>query len=203
MQCKIITKLTFDTKLHERYGAPQDIYVEYDLFPNKNRIEVSFNIFGKRTTRLPESLYVSFEPNRFNNTKNHWELDILGSWVGVDEVGQGTTNALQRGVWRGARYLQKPTDKFESASLVVESLDAGMCMPIVPGLGNLGNVSPMGENHPIPVPSPLTNVNGVAFSLMQNLMPISGFNQWYPFGVGKHYQKQDENSLFRFAVQVE
>ena len=54
---------------------------------------------------------------------------------------------------------------------------------------------------------------GVALQLHNNRMGISGFAQWYPFGIkgdggaqskkkggGGPYQKADENMLFRFKI---
>lgn len=49
-------------------------------------------------------------------------------------------------------------------------------------------------------PFALNQIAGMAFNLYNNLMPISGFAQWYPFGVGEWYQKQDEISTFRFLL---
>ena len=45
-------------------------------------------------------------------------------------------------------------------------------------------------------------VGGMAFQLHSNRMGISGFAQWYPFGIkGKGtYQEDDENILYRFSV---
>lgn len=51
-----------------------------------------------------------------------------------------------------------------------------------------------------PTPFSLDQVAGMAWCLYNNLMPISGFAQWYPFGTGDWYQKQDEASTFRFVL---
>ena len=130
-------------------------------------------------------------------------MDVLGEWVLPEEVlGVGTTNQLQRGVWRGARYTS--ANGSAGTGLSVDSLDAGMACPIVPSLGShvLGNSTPMGEGNPqVAVLTP-DLVSGMAFSLQHNLMPISGFAQWYPFGVGSQYQQQDEASLFRFELRA-
>jgi hypothetical protein len=130
---------------------------------------------------------------------------VLGSWVRADEVGQGTTNPYQRGVWSGVRYS---ADNGSSADmgLFVDTLDAGMVCPIVSQniagpLALLGDMTPMGEGAPWTSLTP-ANVSGAAVSLYQNLMPISGFAQWYPFGVGSRYNGVDEASVFRFTVTV-
>jgi hypothetical protein len=136
------------------------------------------------------------------------------------EVGAGTTNQWQHAVWSGARYVshqvvdtgassasasasasETKTATIGSATgLVVESLDAALACPIVQGAGLLGDSSPVGEGLP-ETPHPTGSISGMAFNLYNNLMPISGFNQWYPFGVGEFYQQNDTASLFRFKIQ--
>ena len=35
-----------------------------------------------------------------------------------------------------------------------------------------------------------------------NLFTISGYPQWYPFGIaGSNYQEADETTLFRFSIE--
>ena len=51
-----------------------------------------------------------------------------------------------------------------------------------------------------PEPFSLDQVAGMAWNLYNNLMPISGFAQWYPFGVGDWYQERDAASTFRFVL---
>lgn len=128
---------------------------------------------------------------------------MLGEWVKPSEViGVGTINQLQRAIWSGVRYTTN--EGLGTKGLTINSLDAALACPIVPSIGGhiLGNSTPMGEGNPqVPV---LTAdlVSGIAFSLQQNLMPISGFAQWYPFGTGSYYQQRDEASLFRFELHV-
>ena len=76
-----------------------------------------------------------------------------------------------------------------------------MACPVVPSLGLLGDSTPIGEGNKQAAVLGPELVEGVAFSLQQNLMPISGFAQWYPFGVGAAYQAQDEAALFRFELR--
>ena len=46
-------------------------------------------------------------------------------------------------------------------------------------------------------------LDGMAINLHQNFFGISGFPQWFPFGVGDRYQKDDEHLQFRFAIAEE
>lgn len=107
-------------------------------------------------------------------------------------------NDTKRGAWSGVRYTSK-NGQSPTGGIRIESLDAAMACPIMDGNPNiLGGSTPMGENtQPAHI---ALNVTGMALSLVHNLMPISGFPQWYPFGVGSAYQKQDEASKFRFVV---
>ena len=53
-------------------------------------------------------------------------------------------------------------------------------------------------------PPPLTDamIDGMGISMLANRFTISGFPQWYPFGVpGVNYQVQDETMQFRFALE--
>ena len=200
--CAVVAHLKFDAELHQKYGAPLSIYVEYTLRGTGSlSVDARVTAMNKSVTRLPESLTIKFGVPMPGIGSQY---DVLGEWVGPEEVGAGTTNVLQRGIGRGVRF--GPLGDAEGQKLghrwmVITSLDAGLAMPIVPGLDLLGDVSPMGEGT---VPrAPLTGVTGTAFSLVQNLMPISGFPQWYPFGVGDSAQQGDENMVFRFSLSFD
>jgi hypothetical protein len=143
-------------------------------------VEVRLTWFNKSTTRLPESLMLGFSsrpaPHKREKVAENsagstaammdWALDVLGEWVHPHEVsGVGTTNQLQRGVWKGVKYMPiatstKGSRRASSATaaaaaatgawteLLVETLDAGMACLIVPSLGLLGNSTPIGEGVP-------------------------------------------------------
>ena len=45
-------------------------------------------------------------------------------------------------------------------------------------------------------------IDGLGINLHANLFTISGYPQWYPFGVvGVNYQEADETTQFRFSVE--
>lgn len=44
-------------------------------------------------------------------------------------------------------------------------------------------------------------IDGMGVNLHSNRFTISGFPQWYPFGVGDRYQKQDDTTQFRFVIE--
>lgn len=200
--CSIIVKFGFPLALHAKYGAPTSVTLELSVKPTEASIDARLTWFNKTTTRLPESLMLSFRDQGM--VGYGWAYDVLGSWVRADSVAQGTTNPYQRGVWQGIRYSDL-NGTASDTGLFIDTLDAGMVCPIVrpnqTGLDLLGDATPIGEGTPWALLSP-HNVSGTAVSLLQNLMPISGFAQWYPFGVGEHYNQADQNSAFRFKLTV-
>ena len=135
-----------------------------------------------------------------HNRAFSWALDVLGQFVLPTEVGTGCTNQYQRGVWSGMRYSADGGND-PHRGLMIETLDAGLACPILPGSGMLGDSSPMGEGVADARALRDEDIAGISMSLVQNLMPISGFAQWYPFGTGDTYQKQDEASRFRFVMR--
>jgi hypothetical protein len=53
-------------------------------------------------------------------------------------------------------------------------------------------------------PQQLTDamIDGMGINMLANRFTISGFPQWYPFGVpGVNYQQQDETMQFRFSIE--
>jgi len=164
--CHVVTRSEFNSSLHTKYGAPLTIYFEHVIL--QDRVKSTLQWFNKSTTRLPESLVLSFRPDCTN--ERVWESDVLGSFVRTDEVAIfGTTNPYQRAVWSGVRLGIS-----ENQHLYVESLDAALACPILDhDKSILGGSTPMGEGT-----SPqhvALNVTGMAYSLYQNLMPISGY----------------------------
>ena len=191
--CRVVTHATFPTTLRSKYGAPSDVYMEHIITPTA--VSTTLSWFGKTATRLPESFMLSFAPSLLGH---EWQMDILGEWVGPTEVGNGSENFYNRGINSGVRYVNVTGGVPQGVAIGV--VDAAMACPIVKGLGLLGDSSPMSESNPEPPAN--VSVAGMAVSLLHNLMPISGYNQWYPFGVGEYYQSEDESSAFRFTVSL-
>jgi hypothetical protein len=45
-------------------------------------------------------------------------------------------------------------------------------------------------------------IDGLSISMYANLFTISGYPQWYPFGVvGSNYQEEDATTKFRFSIE--
>ena len=101
--------------------------------------------------------------------------------------------------------------------LWISSLDAGMACPMLNKAASsmLTSETAMQQScfeYDIPVLTNMTKVmnqqqvedsmiEGIGINLHNNRQGISGFPEWYPFGVGKRYQKQDETAQFRFVIE--
>lgn len=213
-QCRIVAELATDSEAHYKYGAPSSAWLEMLLDPSAGTLEATFQFRGKKATRLAESMVVSFVPSPESRSEQHWSMDILGEWVRPDEVVQGG-NYYSHAVNTGIKYAANSSANQDSTSgvdggagLLIETLDAGMAMPMATPVGatndplQLGGSNPMGEGFPsTPIMTPARQT-GMAISLYQNLMPISGFAQWSPFGTGDFYQRQDESMSFRFKLSA-
>lgn len=98
--CVVVAQASFDPHLHDKYGAMTDVFVEYTLYASgTNTISVDMSWFDKRTTRLPESVMLSFRPtasSAFSDETYGWAIDVLGSWVSTEDVSVfGSSNPYQ------------------------------------------------------------------------------------------------------------
>ena len=200
--CQVVTRAVFDAHLHIDSGAPLVVWTRYTLTPAARAVSVELLWENKTTTRLPESFMLNFRPKA--TAEHGWGMDIMGEWSQPNETAAGTTNQWQKAVWRGVRY-SAGQGLTEADGLAIDSYDAAMVCPIVSSASPvaaqlLGGSTPLGEGISS-TPMLLEHVEGMAFNLFNNMMPISGFAQWYPFGTGDWYQQRDEASLFRFLLR--
>ena len=142
-------------------------------------------------------MMISNQP-AISDSEWHWEMDVLSEWVRPEEVGEGG-NQFQHAINSGVRFMS-PVDPGTGAShgLLIESLDAALACPMSTDPKLLGDSTPIGEG--TPAYDAQRAFSGMAINLYNNLMPISGFAQWYPFGVGDFYQEADESMSFRFRL---
>ena len=145
-------------------------------------------------------------------------------------------------VWKGVKYTAD--DGNSSVGLHLDSLDAAMACPLIfmrddqgrPGARPPGAKASKtaernldgsgwtcdngwgGDNTDAPLARNATpgsrGVGGMSIQLHSNRMGISGFADWYPFGIKcsdfeckflkkGYYQEEDENILYRFVVREE
>ena len=115
-------------------------------------------------------------------------------------------------LWGGIKYSPVlPSAALSTPGLWIGSLDAAMACPVLnkvaqstltPELSFQRNCFDYRTVAAGPDPQ-LTDamIDGLGINLYNNRMGISGFAQWYPFGVGNRYQKQDETAQFRFMIK--
>ena len=66
--CRIVAVLATDPQAHSKYGAPSSGWLE--MIISSKSVEATFQFRGKQTTRLAESMVVSFKPATV--PEHHW-----------------------------------------------------------------------------------------------------------------------------------
>ena len=204
--CRAVLELGFDESLHRKYGAPSSVTAEYVIDPVAKRLNVSLTWRNKTATRMQESLAVYHRP--FARAGHRWEMDVLGEWTSPANVtsgGQQYAHAL----WTGVRYT---TAGAAPRGLWLGTADAAMACPVLNQVADSA-LTPEDSllnacKQDIPQASGqqqrITDamLDGLGITLHANLFTISGYPQWYPFGVaGANYQEEDETTMFRFTIE--
>jgi hypothetical protein len=214
--CHGVVEIGWNDTMHEEYGAPARATVVYEVDPLIKRVNVSFTWHNKTSTRLQEAMTVFHRPAPRKDYR--WEMDKLGEWVPSSNVTEGGMQ-YQHAIWSGIRYThameaEAATMTTSTPTLFVGTLDAGCVCPV---LNNVADSSLTPEStlaaacfkYHIPsstdpgVDQQLNDsmIAGMGFNLHANLFTISGFPQWYPFGIGARYQVQDATEQFRFVIE--
>lgn len=113
------------------FGAPRRLTLEYTLLDD--RLEILLQWFEKPASRLPEALWISFQP--LAASQEGWRLEKIGQPIDPRDV-----------VSRGARTLhaidQHLTYTSGARGFELESLDAVLVAPGQPSLLNFHNQLP-------------------------------------------------------------
>ena len=216
--CSVVLELAFNESLHTEYGAPTSVTAVYDIDPVRNRLNVSLTWRNKTATRMQESLMVFHRP--FARAGHRWEMDKLGEWVSPANV-TGGGEQYQHALWTGIRY----TTSVEGSTVAprglwIGSIDAAMACPVLntvadPALTPENSLlkSCFKQNIRDKTPAPSLHggqqqrvtdamIDGVGINMYANLFTISGYPQWYPFGiVGANFQEEDATTQFRFSIE--
>ena len=220
--CRVVLELGFNHSLHTDFGAPLTVTAEYSVDPEGKRINVSLIWHNKSATRLQEAMTVFNRPAAPSVARRHsgaaaspyrWELDKLGSWVSPSNITTGGEQ-YQHAVWSGIRYTTVNGTNGTNAGLWISTLDAGLVCPVLNTVANANLTEEVAlekacfdyydvrklSGHGT---SPLSDamIDGVGINLHANRFTISGYPQWFPFGIGERYQSQDENVQFRFVIE--
>ena len=210
--CSVVLELGFDESLHREYGAPLSVTAEYTIDPVAKRLNVSLTWRNKTATRMQESIAVFHRP--LARAGHRWEMDVLGEWTSPANVTSGGEQ-YQHAVWTGVRYSmgERAATGAAPQGLWLGTSDAAMACPVLntvadsaltPESSLLNACFKQDIRQRSGQQQRLTDamIDGVGISMYANLFTISGYPQWYPFGiVGSNYQEADETTLFRFSIE--
>ncbi len=156
---KLHARLQIEDEASRRAGLvawPQDIHLEISLPKADPRVEVQLSWFNKQANRLPEALWLTFQPNA--PEARNWSLDKVGSSVSpLDVVPRG--NRHMHALLSGLSYQDA------SGSLRIDTLDAPLIV--------LGEKSPLAFSNDQPDIS-----QGIHFCLFNNAWGTN-YVQWF------------------------
>ncbi|MBV8515196.1 MAG: DUF5054 domain-containing protein [Acidobacteria bacterium] len=116
--CRIVTQLGIsDAKAADNSiaGWPEKIYAELRFPDDEARVELNLSWFGKKANRLPEALWLTFQPN--TNETRSWMLSKADRPVSPFDVVPGG-NRHMHAIWDGLHF------KDSQGTLAINSLDA-------------------------------------------------------------------------------
>ena len=193
-------ELRFPSALHSSYGAPASGTLEYSFNLSSPRIQMRFDLYNKTSTRLPEAMFVSFDPPEIptpramgdgDANRSLWEMDVLGTWISPSEVADGAAKGLHA-IETGVRFspgspselASDPSGAAPKRRLKIQSADAALV--------RWGTPAPF----PTPMLTPVDTAEGASFVLWDNLYNTN-YVLWWPF------MTQYEDIVFRFAIALE
>jgi hypothetical protein len=115
---RIVARLKIDDAAAQKLGKvawPRDMYLELALPDAEPLVEMNFSWFGKVSNRMPEALWLSFQP--LTSDPRGWLLDKSGASVSPFDVVTGGNRAMHA-VLGGVRY------NGPEGALAIETLDA-------------------------------------------------------------------------------
>jgi hypothetical protein len=115
---RIVAQMKIDDAAAEKSGTvawPQKLYLELTLPDAEPAVEIGFSWFGKAANRMPEALWLTFQP--MASDPRGWLLDKAGSYVSPFDVVTGGNRAMHA-LLGGLRY------KGPEGVLAIETLDA-------------------------------------------------------------------------------
>jgi hypothetical protein len=115
---RILAQLTIDDAPADKAGRvawPKKMYLELVLPDAEPIVDIAFSWFGKAANRMPEALWLSFQPSAAD--PRGWLLDKSGGAISPLDVVTGGNRAMHA-VLGGLRY------KGPEGALTIETLDA-------------------------------------------------------------------------------
>ena len=153
---EVLCAVTFDSRAHIDYGAPAQAFLHYTFPDYSPSIRLTLQWFKKTATRLPEALWLTFQP--LAPTPEGWHVEKMGRWISPLEV-----------VSRGGRKLHAVAGEVryrdDARHISIRSLDAPLLAPGQPALMQFDNQLP-------------DLAGGMHFNLFNNQW-TTNFPQWY------------------------
>ncbi len=171
---RVLLDLAMPEECSTVYGCPRRLTTELLLPHAEPAICLTVQWFDKPASRLPEALWLSFNPPVPEDAD--WRLEKMGQWISplaVVRNGNRRLHAVGVGVaWQGARGGSGGVPP----RLAIETLDAPLVAPGEPSLLNFTNRQP-----------PLRG--GMHFNLYNNIWGTN-FPMWY-----------EDDARFRFILR--
>jgi Domain of unknown function (DUF5054) len=152
----VVAKLLMPTTIVRKFGAPRELWLTLIGQDEEPALSIDLQWFGKQATRLPEAMWLSFQP-KLAEPKG-WKLDKLGQYIAPDEAVSGGGRHLHA-VWSGIRY------QGSDGQLEIQALDAPL---VAPGRRTLLHCDK----------KPIRLAGGMHFNLYNNLYGTN-FAMWY------------------------
>ncbi len=151
-----LVELKLAKEASEKYGAPEQVFVEIKLPDDKPIIDIDLQWFEKPANRLPEAAWFTFNP--MTSVNGEWLMDKMGARISPLNVIKNGNRKLHA-VESGINYSD------QQGKLAIETLDAALVAPGEPSLLNFNNRQP-----------PMKN--GMHFNLLNNVWGTN-FPMWY------------------------
>ncbi|MEZ4637949.1 MAG: DUF5054 domain-containing protein [Caldilineaceae bacterium] len=147
----VLAQLSLPPDSTQQFGAPAAAWIRYVFAADAPRVDVTVHWFDKPANRLPEALWLTFNPSV--DTPDAWQMSKLGRWISPLDV-----------VDRGNHELHA-VDTVRNGMLHIETWDAALMSPGAPKLLNFQNKNPDLRG-------------GVHFNLYNNVWGTN-FPMWY------------------------
>ncbi|CAF0841915.1 unnamed protein product [Adineta ricciae] len=119
-----LVQLTFPQDIIDKYGGSRAVWINY-TFPADSPMSISVELqwFNKTATRLPESLWIEFNPilPLVSKTCNQWKIDVLGYDVDPSNIVDYGSKRLHAIGHDGVRFYE---DQSEQLVFTLYSYDA-------------------------------------------------------------------------------
>jgi hypothetical protein len=175
-----LIEYTFPNEIIEEYGGSKSIWVNY-TFPidsSASIILIELQWFNKTATRLPESIWIEFNPILpvNSNTCNQWKIDVLGYDVDPSQIVNYGARRMHAVGNNGIRFYDQTTER---PVFSLHSFDA----PVI-SIGSPDYLLYFDNS----MPDCQGNKNGLFINLHNNLWN-TGFPIYY-----------DQDAKFRFQI---